>query len=373
MLPLPPYCGTIEDNRGLQCVQFCASFQIMQFLFECGLHSGHFYQPKINHRDFDIGVLYDKRETRTGASIPPLLKSLIDPCEGDDFTLQTPLSCLMYEINKTDTDADVDESLALYTTLKCKVKTNEGYHPNLVKGRLKNRQAGPVGGRAFKRLLSIFNFYWADDAGKEKGDDCVVGPLDWAAFFSSFRDIDTSSREGFSLFLRKYNIIGFTADSNLSMCQIRRLFGFYLRTLSTIRCGSFDCQHRCLTMAWFSQGFFCPSIVAPMRPRIDLSEPLPRDLAKAIGVQQDIEESEVIVLLSDDDEDEVKEKVTKDMLQDNNNDPMLGKKNVAHRPRFFFHRVQKLTTVLSMQKKYDQDRNRRIPRPIGCPARCLNP
>ena len=150
MKPLPAFNGTIESSNGISCVQFQASFQMMQFFFECGLYSGHFFQPKVNHRDFDVGVLYDKRVTDSGTQVPPLLKSMLNPGEGDDFTIQTPLSCLMYEVTETKSDGEVDLSLAIYTTLKCKVETESGVYPELLRGRLRNRQAASVSGNVYR-------------------------------------------------------------------------------------------------------------------------------------------------------------------------------------------------------------------------------
>lgn len=295
---------------------------MMQFFFECGAYSGHFYQPKVNHRDFDVGVLYDKRETPAGVQVPPLLKSMLDPSEGDDFTIQTPLSCLMYEAVRVDEDETVDPSLALYTTMKCKVQVDNGLPPYLIRGRLLNHQASSVSGKSFKKLLRVFNLTWTEDDGKTpKGDDDPVLPLDWAAFFYKFKDIDTRSREGFKQFLHNYQVRGFSVDDDLSMCQIRRLFGFFLRSIVPIRCSAFDCQHRCFSMCWFSQGYFTPSITVPLRPYQELTEPYPFKLIEAIGDHQ-TEDREVVVLSlsSDDEESNKKRDVVEQRIEEAMND-----------------------------------------------------
>ena len=89
---------------------------VLPFL-EIGEKSGHFYQPDVNHRSLDPKVLYNTSRDKNGGEVPPMLKSLLRPGVGDDFTTQTPMSLFMYELSKSSDSNLTDVNGATIQTI----------------------------------------------------------------------------------------------------------------------------------------------------------------------------------------------------------------------------------------------------------------
>lgn len=284
--PLPTYSCTPFTTKGVELATVVSSAEAILPFLEVGNISGHCYQPNVNHRSFDPKVLYNCSKDKNGADVPPLLKSLLNPRPEDNFTLQTPFSIFMYEMNEVvdDNHADIDSATMIRTILPCKIKN----HPTQ-KGRLKDRFAGPVGMRSFKLLLRLFDLYLPGSNGSEisdindDGTPRAVTPLEWTSFFAAISDIDTKTHTGFKEFLTRHSVPGFKVDETLSMPQLRLLFNRFVRSITGIRASAFDCQHRLYTMAWVAFGYFTPSNKAPLYPSKELTKPYTRELLKVLG------------------------------------------------------------------------------------------
>ena len=127
----------------------------LSMLMECGIYSGHPYQPDVNHRKCDYVSLYETTVDDSGTK-PPLMSSMVRPTEATSFSVGPPICFYVYEIVDCTGNSDLmNESNQLFSANSMNVKYDSGVMLDGV-GTVLNRHSKSVTGKCFARALEFF-------------------------------------------------------------------------------------------------------------------------------------------------------------------------------------------------------------------------
>lgn len=288
-LRLERVAGTANAKNQYTCFDCTTSFVVVGLMFEYGVKSGQFFQPRVNHRDLDSTFLYEKRVGEYNEEKKPILNSMLNPQrDGDEFERGNLIALSFYEIDKTDGRAVTStEDGAICTFWNCSFGDK-----SKATGVLSDVRAKHVTGEGFEKLLRLFNIKWINEDNEEVADAgrTEVTATDWASFFGMFKDCNFKTHQGLQDFVARYHLNGFQVQVDLTVTQNLRLMALWIRSWQNIRPMVGDGQHRSMSMTNFLHGFFEPKPIVPILPLNEFPLELPADLKKAlIGEQMTVD------------------------------------------------------------------------------------
>lgn len=176
-----------------------------------------------------------------------MLESFVDGNETYQFTLCSPMSFVLYECQKTLIAEVAPHQIIPHTHLELKVLTRSGERFT-GHGRLHNRKASFLSESEFEKFISLFGKKLKKREKYSDGFayDGIARLEDIHDFFSHFdsKNLDWRTKDGFKKFLRAYPRIGYKYDETLLLHQNINMLSYVLRSLSRVRSGVADGQHR---------------------------------------------------------------------------------------------------------------------------------
>jgi len=233
---------------------------------ERGLKSGHFYQPRANCRDLDVGNLTSGRNDDGEGSVtsPPILESLLAPGDSSEFFDKTaPISFFLHQIEDTTLDLESNDETVLtesyYSHMGLYVpKLDQSWsnEKTFLRGVIRNRRAVQLSAIGFKRTLELLGYVWTSEDGTPKDDNDCVTLGDQAALLYLFGMIDISTKDNFKRFLIDFDFNGIYSFQDGVPFNIQlHQFGQLLRSLTSFRSSVPDGQHRSVMIGLQITGF----------------------------------------------------------------------------------------------------------------------
>ena len=263
---------TNESTDNLDSLQCKTSFVMIGLMFEYGINSGQFYQPKVNFRNMDQNFFLHA-QLIDNTVVPAILNSMLKPTDAGRFDRGNPISVSFYECEE---DEPTSEANSLQTLWDCSFPKGV-----TARGTLEGVKANNVTRSAFKRLLELFNIKQNDEEAVNDNNAHVTSK-EWASFFSLFNNYDFQTNKGLREMVKVHGLKGFKVDRKLTVHQNLRMMSFWIRNQQRIRSMVSDGQHRSIAMASFLHGIFIPSPEIHTRPMNELTDPVPEDLQVAL-------------------------------------------------------------------------------------------
>jgi len=260
--------GVIEGTAYTSNIGFISLF------IERGQYTKFPYQLVMNHRDIDLSILHSGTNGKR-----PMLLSMVDPKEGaEKFDASTMVSLFFHGVEDTSAKYGTDESdedgLAggavsrkildkpgedkkelLRTQCFVKAKGEDGQTVNGY-GYIRDREAVVLEIKPFQRLLAIFGYRWVDDDGEEVLIEEVT-PSVLLSFLRLFDDYELFTEEGFQKFLEDFTMEKYYRfQEGVDLATQYRQFGAFLRSITSVRVGTYDGQHRMFLMMHYFTGCF---------------------------------------------------------------------------------------------------------------------
>ena len=291
---------------------------VMCLFCERGWVTGHFYQPRMNHRDLDPTNYYSSRfEGRV--FIPAIETSMLQSDEVKDFTGVTPMMFFPHEIVETPTGREASEAVLFRTTCNIDVNLSEEHleirkrrasteqptdeeaasvgavEPGdsmkaaveaeleetgaedimFGRGSLLNRHGSTVTGKTFKRMLELFGYKWVHYVDSKAGGEPVEmeykdtdapGLPDFLSLWTLFDDVEFGTAASFrTTFIEHFRLEQIYLPRNtVRLPEQYNDLGQFFRALAPYREGVPDGQHRVTLFCYFMTSFFHPDAQAPL-------------------------------------------------------------------------------------------------------------
>ena len=223
--------------------------EIPSLLIEIGSVTHHPYQANVNHRKLNDFCIHFEH----GDGNQPLIKSF-GSRRGEDSFSAYPMSLLLYGVEEEECDGPFNESdrLQAFGTSEFTIGEKEFCG----RGFISNLKVTHVDGRKFKRLLLFFGVTWVDENDEVVDDDVSPSCGDIAAFFQLFQGYSLQTKKEFARFLKDFDMHGiYTCDHDKSENMNRCNFGRLTRSVTNVRQGVPDGQHRMWLFSSLLQGY----------------------------------------------------------------------------------------------------------------------
>jgi len=276
---------TLDISEG---TSYTNNFGLLSLFIERGQYTNFPYQLPMNHRDINLVILHYGIEGK-----PPMLESMVRPRDGaEKFDQSTKISFFFHALKDTsrangsgesdkdglpgglisrdvlDTnDASKKELLRTQCYVKADGENEEKVHGY---GYIQDREAIFLEFGDFERLLEIFGFEWVDENGVAvQSEEVTVSVI--MSFIELFEGYRFDTVDGFKDFLKDFGMDDYYRyQEGVDLAKQYRDFGMLLRSITNVRLGTYDGQHRMFLMMLFFTGFFditdqCPLTHEPMK------------------------------------------------------------------------------------------------------------
>ena len=243
---LQPIESTQTQKLGVKEVNVSTtSLSLLSLLSEQGLHSGHCFRPKLNHRDLNYNTFAHNHMNDDGNIHPPLMESLINNPPNYGHDMGSEIGIFFYEVRYQEGESNVFSN--------GQIQVNVGSMKYFGKVTAKNVQAKPLTMNSFKRLLLTFGLKlpveWANES------HVTLDML--ASFVLSLKKASLATVEDMKNTLKSFKVDRwFQYDDSVSLELNRERLGQLWRALQMCRKDSYDGQHRDAAARFATIGYY---------------------------------------------------------------------------------------------------------------------